>query len=160
MGFRIVRARPEEANQLTRIAHRAKRYWGYPEHYISAWRSGLTLSPEFVHKHHVYEAVVGKTPVGFYALVDDGERMELEHFWIDPVCMGSGVGKALLRHAVDIATLHGADAIDICSDPNAERFYEKMGAKRVGRIPSPVAGKERYLPRLTLEVAAPASIKS
>lgn len=153
MGFKIVRSRPDEANRLTRIALRAKRYWGYPEHYISEWRRELTIRPEFVQHHHVYAAVVGTKPVGFYALVDDGERMELEHFWVDPVCMGAGVGKALLRHAVEIATLHGADAIDICSDPNAEGFYEKMGAKRVGRIPAPVAGKERYLPRLTLELA-------
>jgi predicted GNAT family acetyltransferase len=160
MGFKIVRSRPNEASRLTRIAHRAKRFWGYPEHYISQWRSDLTLSPEFVHQHHVYEAVVGRKPVGFYALVDDGERMELEHFWVDPVCMGSGVGQALLQHAVDIARLYGADAIDICSDPNAEGFYAKMGAKRVGRIPSPVAGKERYVPRLTLELAASASTKS
>ena len=160
MAFKIIRSRPAGANQLTRLAHRAKRHWGYPEHYISSWKDELTLSPDFVHKHHVYQAVADEKPVGFYALVDDGERMELEHFWVDPACMDSGVGQMLLKHAVNVATLNGAEAIDISSDPNAEGFYEKMGAKRVGRIPAPVAGKERYLPRLTLELVEALPTKS
>ena len=42
--------------------------------------------------------------------------------------------------------------IDITSDPNAEGFYRRLGARRVGRVYAPVGGAPRYLPRLTLEV--------
>jgi len=46
----------------------------------------------------------------------------------------------------------GAQAVDIDSDPNAEEFYLRQGAKRTGRTPAPVAGQERFLPRLSVEL--------
>ena len=153
MRVLIERALPEQAGQLTDLAHRSKRIWGYPEHYIVDWKDDLTVTREFIRKHFVWVALADEEPIGMYALMDNGERMELEHFWVDPRFMSIGVGRAMIRHAVEQATLQGADAIDISSDPNAEEFYLRMGARRVGRIPAPVAGQERYLPRLVIELA-------
>jgi hypothetical protein len=38
----IVRAKPEDAANLTGIAFAAKRHWGYPENWIESWRDLLT----------------------------------------------------------------------------------------------------------------------
>ena len=63
--------------------------------------------------------------------------------------IGSGVGAALMTHATAEAKRHGATTLRIESDPNAEAFYLRMGAKRVGEVPS---GTEpgRLLPLLQL----------
>jgi len=154
LSITIRRCRPRDAASLTRIAHASKRHWGYPEAWIEAWRKELTLEPEFVEAHEVHLAEMAEENAGLYALVEkQGERIELEHFWVDPAHMGRGVGRALLQHAVATSHKFGATAIDILSDPNAEEFYLRFGARRVGEEAMPVLGEVRSLPRLVLEIA-------
>jgi hypothetical protein len=44
--------------------------------------------------------------------------------------------------------------IEIVSDPNAEGFYRKMGAHRIGESVSEIDGQPRRLPRLTVDPKA------
>jgi hypothetical protein len=75
----ILRARPEDADMLSRIALSAKRHWGYPEHWIEAWRDILTVRPEYVTQHETHVAIEDGCTVGFYALRQVGDRLSLEH---------------------------------------------------------------------------------
>jgi hypothetical protein len=63
----VVRAIPEDAESLTRVAFAAKRHWGYPERWILRWTESLTIAPEFVRDNEVYVATDGERIVGFYA---------------------------------------------------------------------------------------------
>jgi ribosomal protein S18 acetylase RimI-like enzyme len=90
--------------------------------------------------------------VGFYALVGEGREIELEHLWVLPERMGAGVGRALFDHAIRRAASLGAEVLGVESDPNAEGFYRRMGATRVGEISYPIDGRERTLPLLVVEV--------
>ena len=146
----IRRARVDEAEALSAVAHLAKRHWRYPEEWIALWRRDLTLTPEFIERHPVHCAVDGATVVGFYALLFAGADCELEHFWILPARIGGGVGRRLFAHAVDGCRALGSPRLWITADPNAEGFYVRMGARRVGEVPSTPAG--RVLPRLVLDV--------
>jgi GNAT superfamily N-acetyltransferase len=148
----ILRARPSDAEVLTRISFAAKRYWGYPERWIERWRETLTISPEFIRRNETYAAVVEGKLVGFYALVGEGRKIELEHLWVLPERMGVGVGRALFDHAIRRAASLGAEVLGIESDPNAEDFYRRMGAARVGEINYPIDGQVRTLPLLVVEV--------
>ena len=100
MATRIRRARSGDAVALTRIAHAAKRYWGYPERLIRLWKSALTVTPDFIGSEPVYCAVRERQIVGFYALSGSGATRELEHLWVDPDCIGSDVGARLFAHLV------------------------------------------------------------
>jgi GNAT superfamily N-acetyltransferase len=143
----IRRAVPADADALTAIAHAAKRHWRYPEEWIALWRRDLTLTPEFIERHPVYCAVEGGHDlVGVYALLFAGADCELEHFWIAPARMGHGVGRTLFEDAVVRCRAIGVRRLWITADPNAEGFYRRMGARRVGEVPSTPAG--RTLPRL------------
>ena len=99
----IRRASPEEATTLTQIALDAKRYWGYPEHWIHHWESDLTISPDFIRDHHVYVAEEDGEVRGFYALCVAGHKAELEHMWVTPACIGTGIGKELFLDAMERA---------------------------------------------------------
>jgi GNAT superfamily N-acetyltransferase len=144
-------ASPEEAPALTRIAHDAKRYWGYPEHWINHWQEDLTVSSDFVDNNHVYVAERENILMGFYALIIREGKAQLEHMWVAPEHIGAGVGKELFIHAMQSAAGQNVSEVEISSDPNAEGFYQKMGAHRIGETTSEIDGQPRTLPRLTVD---------
>jgi GNAT superfamily N-acetyltransferase len=148
---RIRRASPEEAAALTQIAQDAKRHWGYPEHWIQHWQSQLTISPDFITHNQVYLAEHESEIVGFYALVLNGERAELEHMWVAPAHIGAGIGKELFVHAMQQAAGENVSAVEISSDPNAAGFYERMGARRIGEVPADMDGQPRVVPRMSID---------
>ncbi len=137
-------------DRLTAIALEAKRHWGYSESMIDLWRDGLTFTPEYLTVHVVYAAELDGRVVGLYALAGSGDEQEIEHFWVLPECHGRGIGRELFDHAVVTARTNGATRIKVVSDPNAEEFYVKMGARRVGEEPSKPEG--RRLPVLLLDL--------
>jgi len=148
----IARARPEDAARLSEIALAAKRHWGYPERWLESWRDVLTVQPEFIASHETYAAVVDGRPVGFYALGRKGERLDLLHMWVLPDAMGRGVGRSLFFHALECAKALGFFELEIESDPNAEAFYERMGAHRAGSSIREVEGQCRALPILVYDI--------
>ena len=130
--MRIREALAEEAPALTEIAQNAKRHWGYPEHWIKHWQDDLTISAEFVAANQVFVAETEGELLGFYALVFRNDKAELDHMWVAPEHIGSGVGKELFIHAMQTAAAQNISEVEILADPNAEGFYRKMGAYRVG----------------------------
>lgn len=148
MNIQIRRAQPDEAATLTEIAHAAKRHWGYPENWIEHWKDELTITPDFIANNEMYVAISGEEIAGCGALVLSDSRAELEHMWIRPEHMGNGVGRALFQQIVERATQLNIAGLEISSDPNAEGFYEHMGATRVGEVRSEIEGQPRVLPRM------------
>ena len=149
----IRRATAGESSALTQIAHDAKRHWGYPEHWIEHWQDDLTISSDFITNNPVYAAEREGVIIGFYALVV-GERAELEHMWVAPEHIGTGVGKELFIHAMQTAAGDNISTIEISADPNAEGFYQRMGARRIGEVSSEIDGQTRALPRLTVDTTS------
>jgi GNAT superfamily N-acetyltransferase len=146
----IVRATAEDAATLTLIAHAAKRHWGYPETWIAAWRETLTMGPEFITANVAYVAVEDGRAIGFYVLTNEPDGPHLDHLWILPSSMGRGIGRALFEHAAAEANRLGFHSMKIEADPNAEAFYKRMGAVRVGTATSETCGERRELPLLEL----------
>ncbi len=153
MDVQIRRALPEEADALTEIAHAAKRHWGYPENWIQHWKADLTITPEFIAKNEMYVAVIGTEIIGCSAIAFSDSVAELEHMWIRPEHMGGGIGRALLRHIKQRAEELKIPLLEISADPNAEGFYERMGAKRIGEDHSQIEGQPRVLPRMSVNTA-------
>ena len=141
-------ASADEASVLTRIAHDAKRHWGYPEHWIKHWESDLTISPDFIRDNHVYVAEEDGEIQGFYALSVAGAKAELEHMWVTPDRIGTGIGKDLFLDAMERAAALNVNAIEMSADPNAAGFYKHMGATQIGEIDASIDGQSRTLPRM------------
>jgi ribosomal protein S18 acetylase RimI-like enzyme len=150
--MRIVRAGPEDAPVLTEIAFAAKRHWGYPERWIESWRDILTMRPEFIAANVACCAIQDDQVVGFYVLTTEENGLHLDHLWIRPAAMRHGIGRALFEHAIEQARNSGFAAIRIEADPNAEGFYQRMGARRVGISVSEVEGERRELPLLEFRI--------
>jgi GNAT superfamily N-acetyltransferase len=150
--MQIVRATPHDADALTEIAHEAKRHWGYPETWIQTWRDILTMRPEFIATNVAYSAIEEGRAVGFYLLTNESDGLHLDHLWIAPQAMGRGIGRALFKHALQQTKELGHRALEIEADPNAEGFYARMGARRVGIKVTRIEDQPRELPLMRYEL--------
>jgi len=152
MDIQIRRANPGEACVLTQLAHVAKRHWGYPESWIEHWKADLTITSDFIADNEVFVAIIDDEITGCCALVISDSLAELEHMWIKPDLIGNGVGRALFAHVIARAAELNLSALEISADPNAEGFYERMGASRIGEVRADIDGQTRLLPRMRLKL--------
>lgn len=147
----ILRAEPAEAARLSQIAHAAKSYWGYPARWIEQWHNQLTISPAYISAEEVWSAHCEESILAFYALTGKGETLRLDNLWVMPVAIGQGIGSRLFHHAMKRAVALGASHVEVESDPNAEGFYQKMGAMTVGEVGYEMEGIRRTLPLLRID---------
>lgn len=145
--FSIRPASPGEAGLLSDLALRSKAHWGYSEEFLEACRSALTLTPGYISSSPVFVSEGGGQVAGFYGLREGESEVELLYLFVEPTAMGGGHGSRLWKHAVETAARLGCEKISIESDPYAEAFYLRMGARRVGTVPSSVS-PDRLLPLL------------
>lgn len=147
----IRRARPDEARVLSDLALRSKGYWGYDPSFLEACREALTISPEEVRDTPMFVLDEEGQIAGFSGLAGEPPEGTLEYLFLDPERIGKGYGKLLWRHAVDTARELGFEQLMIESEPNAEAFYQAMGAEPSGAIESTVQ-PGRFLPLLRLKL--------
>jgi ribosomal protein S18 acetylase RimI-like enzyme len=150
--FSIRPINPEEADQCTQIALRAKSYWGYPRHWIELWTPQLTFNSEYFEKNESWTADVGGQLAGFYTLLEQNKIAWLENLWVLPEFIGRGVGKALFLHAVGLARQRGYGRLRLEADPNAAGFYEKMGMYKVDERQYEIDGQPRRLPIMEIKL--------
>jgi len=150
MKVRIRKASKTEASQLSEIALAAKKHWNYPELWFELWGDVLEITPKFILNNNVWVADHNDQIVGFAAISMNETIAELEHMWIVPKHMGKGVGENLIRKVIEYCKCTGVESLRIASDPNAQIFYEKMGAKLIGYVES--KPKPRKLPVLEMKI--------
>lgn len=144
-------AKPEEAGTLTEIALAAKKHWGYPKAWIESWRPVLTIRPADI-TADVFVCTVAEDLTGFYRLSIRDRRAVLDDLWVRPGWIGRGLGRALFQHALERGRRQGATVLEIEADPNAQGFYEKMGARKIRERRSEVNGSPRLLPVLEIQL--------
>ena len=147
MQFSIRRAVPDDAQQLSWLAQRAKAHWNYPDEWLAAWQPQLTIEPSYLSEHRVLVAEKTGGLVGMCALEDRGTWWALEHVWVDPISIGQGVGRTLVQQALDLARAVRPGRVVVEADPNAAGFYRRMGASEIGVVPASMPGApDRVLP--------------
>jgi GNAT superfamily N-acetyltransferase len=152
-NIRVRSAVPTDAHALTRLVFRAKAFWGYPKEWMEEWRKELTVTSDYVAKHRVLLAEADQRLIAFYGLELQTDIANLGHLWVEPVHIGLGLGRKLLALACEDARNNGCKVIELVADPNAEGFYLRQGAIRIGEIRGNVLGNPRVLPRMQLVLA-------
>jgi GNAT superfamily N-acetyltransferase len=132
------RAKPEDAEAITRLTLRAKRHWGYSEAFMAVMTPDLTLTSADLSAaaDQVEVLETDGELLGFFRLRCRTELACLEDLFVDPGCMGQGYGRRLFLRAADIAREWGRGVMEFESDPYAESFYLRLGATREGMSPS------------------------
>lgn len=151
MDFIIRRAKPEESELITAITRASKSYWGYSQALMDLWWENLTIPADYIAGHPVFVAERDGRLLGYFSLSGAGKVQELDNLFIAPDYIGRGVGKRLFRFALKQMRSNGARRVRIVADPHAEAFYERFGARRIGKAPFIPAGRELPLMLLDLD---------
>jgi predicted N-acetyltransferase YhbS len=112
----------------------------------------LTVTTEYIRENETWAAVQNDRCIAYYSLKNDGGFLWLDNLWVLPGFMGQGIGRDLFQHALERSRILGAVIMGIVSDPNAQNFYEKMGARKVGEVQSEVDGQPRVLPVMEINL--------
>ena len=144
----------DEVDIISQLALVSKAHWGYSKEFMNACKDELTYTKEMMknEKYIFYLKESNNVIVGFYVLKKlNSDEVELESLFLDPIFMKKGFGIELLNHAKAEALGLSIKSMHIQSDPHAQDFYEKAGAKLISKKESgSIPG--RYLPLLTLEL--------
>lgn len=130
---------------------RSKAIWGYDDAFMKACEQELAVDGDLLHQHSFMAAVEDHQMIAVAEVSLDGKTAHLEKLFVDPERLKTGSGRRLFSWALDTAKAGGATKMVIEADPDAEPFYLKMGAHRVGLVPSgSIPG--RMLPELELSL--------
>ena len=153
MDLTIRCAKPSDALFLTSISFGAKRYWNYPEEYLEIWHDELTITEEYIEENMVFVAQKKDTIIGYCSVTEVKEdywRGEtfikaghwLDHIFIRPAYIRNGIGRELIDALVEYCRENNIEVLNILSDPNANGFYDKIGATYIQDMPSNIEGRE------------------
>jgi N-acetylglutamate synthase-like GNAT family acetyltransferase len=131
----------------------SKGYWGYSQELLEKWRSNLKFEEEYIASNTVKLILKGSEVIGFFAIVKgEGNRPnELDHLWLLPESIGRGYGNRVFERIISECKTLEITEFYIISDPDAEGFYLKKGATKVGEVYS--EPQKRMLPKLKYLVA-------
>jgi GNAT superfamily N-acetyltransferase len=149
-GPTIRRASSSDTALLGELAIRSKAHWGYGAQFMETFAAELGFTPDLVRESAAFVAEAGGEALGFYVLSIEKGHPTLRDLWIEPRAMGKGVGAALWAHMIGQARTLGYAKVRIESDPNAEGFYARMGARKIGEIASTIV-PGRVLPLMEFE---------
>ncbi len=150
MAIKLRHPHSGDLSALSQLCLRSKAHWGYDAEFMKACEEELTLQDDALQLPMIV-AEVSDQIAGVAQLSREGEDADLALLYVDPDYMGQGVGQRLFDWSVETAQSMQAERLLIEADPNAQAFYEHMGAKLIGDAPSgSISG--RRLPLLALEL--------
>ncbi|MDB4142395.1 GNAT family N-acetyltransferase [Akkermansiaceae bacterium] len=91
--------------------------------------------------------------VGFFAIKKGKEGNYLDHLWLLPEAIGKGVGRLAFERIIEECIDLNIEDFFVVSDPDAEGFYLRQGAERIGEVES--IPQKRMLPRLKYLIEKP-----
>ena len=144
-------AAASECEALTALCVRSKAMWGYDHDFMDKCQAELIVERPSVESGLLRVAERGEMVVGIVELSVTGDEAEVEKLFVDPASSSAGVGRLLMRWAVEAAEKAGAKKLVIDSDPNAAAFYRRIGAVDVGVVAS-ASIPGRVLPRLVIDL--------
>jgi N-acetylglutamate synthase-like GNAT family acetyltransferase len=145
-------AKPEDSEFLTKLLRRAKAHWGYPQEWMDEWQDELKIEPDYIASNKVVMLELENKVVGFYGLELRSDIAYLEHLWIEPCHIGTGLGKLLFTRVCNEAHKCGYSIMELLADPNAEDFYRYHGANKTGEIHGSILGTPRVLPKMKIRL--------
>jgi len=130
----------------------SKGHWGYSQEQLEEWKSNLKFEGDYVSRNTVKLILKDEEVIGFFAIVKS-DIDELDHLWLLPKAIGKGYGNLVFEQILSECNSLEISNFYIISDPDAEGFYLKKGALKVGEVYS--EPQKRMLPKLKFTVVKP-----
>lgn len=152
MKLKFRPGKAEDAETLSSLALRSKAFWPYDKKFIQDCAEELKISSERASDGLVMVTECNGAVVGFYGFLKNQDGPEMTHLFIEPTLIGKGIGLQLWKDALTFAKQKGWTDFKLVADPYAaEKFYLRVGCKKIGEINSLVR-PGRKLPLLKYEI--------
>ena len=135
------KAEPADCQNLSELAVRSKRHWGYSKEAMEHWNVNLTITEEFLNSHTVIKATLEDDIVGFFALETIQPTTRIAQYWVDTPFMRKGYGSTMFKYLKDFLKQNKVEKATIVLDPNGLAFFESKGAKVLNKIEHKVKNK-------------------
>ncbi|MEC4050528.1 GNAT family N-acetyltransferase [Flavobacterium sp. SUN046] len=142
--MKIEKANTEDHILLTEITKKSKAYWGYSEEQLVLWNENLTLSKNYIQNNPTYKLLKNNNIIAYYSYLLQDENVKLDNLFVLPEHIGKGYGKLLINDFLHRMKVENHNKIILDADPNSEKFYLKMGFKKIGQFESDI--KNRFMP--------------
>lgn len=134
-----------DCEELTNVAMRSKRHWGYSKEEMELWNVNLSISEEFINSHTVIKATLEDEIVGFFALEEISPTTRIAQYWIDTPYMRKGYGSNMYKYLKEFLKAQNVEKVTLVLDPNGLNFFTNKGAKVLNKIEHNVKGKFLYI---------------
>ena len=128
-----IRARSAaDLDACVRILGAVHRRYGYPVNWPADPQTWLEARPG-----HAWVATVEGSYAGHVAITLEGGSALVERLFVDPARSGTGIGRALLRHAVAEARTRVAEVLldVVAAEDAANGLYRAEGWTELSRVP-------------------------
>ncbi len=147
----IKKAHIHDSEILTQITMASKAFWGYSDEQMAIWSDSLCITETYIETKEVYKLIMDKAVIAYYSFYEQNLcELKLDNLFILPEFIGKGFGSILMKDFLTRIQNMGIKKIILESDPHAEKFYEKFGFARVGKIETSI--KDRFLPLMELKL--------
>lgn len=147
----ILKARGTDAKEITELTIRSKSYWNYSKEQMEIWRDELTVTEKYINENQVYKLIDNELLIGFYAYLPENDTdVKLNFLFVAPEYIGQGYGKILISDFLRRIEKAAFKRIILDADPNAQKFYERIGFRVIGQLKSAV--KDRFLPVMEMKI--------
>nr|WP_221434226.1 GNAT family N-acetyltransferase [Geomicrobium halophilum] len=130
---------------LSDLAYKSKAYWGYTDDFMEICKKELIVTKDEIKNNPVYLMERDHKIIAYYSFAFTSDPVQLKALFLDPDYIGHGLGKMIWKDILMKAKELNIIEFTIESDPHAEGFYQRMGAERIGDVPS-TAFLHRKLP--------------
>lgn len=149
--MKLQKARIEDHIRLTEITKKSKAYWGYSEEQLSKWSNNLTVTADYIEKNNVFNLVDETQIMGYYSfIIQDNNQVKLDNLFVLPEYIGKGFGTILMNDFLQRMRNQKCRKIILDSEPNAERFYQKIGFTKIGEFETSI--KNRFMPIMEMNL--------
>lgn len=147
----IQKAKPEDHIRLTEITKSSKAFWGYSEEQILAWNNQLTITIDYIINNPVFNLVEENKIIGYYSyIIEENNQVKLDNLFILPEYIRKGFGTYLMNDFLQRVRNEKYQKVILDSEPNAERFYQKLGFKKIGESETSI--KNRFIPIMEMNL--------
>jgi len=136
---------------LTAITKKSKAYWGYSEEQILKWSTNLTVTQDYIKENRTFKLIKENTIIGYYSYILKEEKIvKLDNLFVLPEYIGKGFGKYLMDDFLSRMREEEIEKVTLDSEPNAEKFYLKIGFKKIGEVETSI--KNRFMPIMEMNL--------
>jgi ribosomal protein S18 acetylase RimI-like enzyme len=142
--YAIKKIQPDTIKLLNDIMKRSLAIWGYSPKEMEEVAKKLVITTEFMNKSVCYAVELGGLIKGFFCIEpSQSEEISNAKFYIEPDSIREGLGTMLWNQVIFELKNKEIKHFKFLVDKNAQGFYEKLGAVKVGEQRSEII--EKYM---------------